>query len=68
MSMRGVIYHLQLKCNVEVPIFFFKLLQLSIFLPIQKHFFLRGRSSRDTQMFPSSEIGSDFPPINSKDG
>ena len=31
------------------------------FLPIQKHFFLRGRSSR-----ASSEIGSDFASINSQ--
>ena len=47
-----------------------KLQQLSnffFFLPVQKLFFLSGRSSRDTQMFPSSEIGSDFASINSKD-
>ena len=26
-------------------------------LPVQKHIFLSGRISRETQMFPSSEIG-----------
>ena len=46
-----------------------KLLQLSFFffMPVQNHFFLRDKSSRDTQTFPSSEIGSDFAAINSKD-
>ena len=64
-------YLFQLKCNVEVPFLFkiIKLLQLSIlFLPVLKHFFVRGRSSRATQMFLCSEIGSDFASINSKDG
>ena len=44
-----------------------KLFQFLSFLFVQKHIYLRDRSSRDTQMFPSSENGSDFASINSND-
>ena len=57
MQCRGSVFYLR----------FLNYFSFLFFLPVQKHFFLRGKSSRDTQIFPSSEIESDFASIYSKD-
>ena len=51
-----------------IKLFQFFFFNFQFFLPVQKHLFLLGRRSRNTQMFLSSEIGLDFASSNSKDG
>ena len=60
MQCRGSIFSLTLSNYSNFKIFFF-------FACTKTPFFLRGRSSSDAQMFPSSEMKSNFASIDSKD-
>ena len=59
MQCRGSIFSLTLSNYSNFKIFFFACTKTP--------FFLRGRSSSDVQMFPSSEMKTNFASIDSKD-